>query len=240
MKIKKHYSAILFDLDGTLLPMDMEAFTKGYFAKLYKRMKDFDISLEDFTKAIWTGTYAMMKNDGSHTNAEVFWKVFEDVTGLKASLVDPLCISFYGEEFNEAIEFTLPNPLAKDAVRIAHKKAERVVLSTNPIFPEVGQKTRLSWLGLSYDDFDLVTSYENERFCKPNPQYFLSILERFGLKKEEVLIIGNDEKEDCNCARNAGIDCYLVTDTMIPSRDYPWDGPRGTFRELVDLLEQLE
>lgn len=237
--LKNHYEAIFFDLDGTLLPMDMEAFTKGYFVKLYKRMKDFDITLEDFTKAIWTGTYAMMKNDGTHTNEAVFWKVFKDVTGLNPEEVEPLCTSFYSEEFNEAIEYTLPNPLAKEAVKLAHEKARNVVLSTNPIFPEAGQKTRLSWLGLSYEDFDLVTSYEYEYFCKPNPKYFLSLLERLHLNKEDVLIIGNDEKEDCNCARLAEIDCYLVTDTMIPNKDYPWDGPKGSFGDLVEILRSL-
>lgn len=237
--LKNHYDAIFFDLDGTLLPMDMDAFTKGYFVKLHKKMKDFAISLEDFTKAIWTGTYAMMKNDGTHTNAEVFWKVFSDLTGLDPEKVEPICNGFYGNEFNEAIEYTLPNPLAKEAVAIAHEKASKVVLSTNPIFPEVGQKSRLSWLGLSYDDFDLVTSYENERFCKPNPQYFISIMERLGLTKDQILIVGNDEKEDCNCAKNAGIDCYLVTDTMIASKDYPWDGPKGTFSELMEVLAGL-
>lgn len=237
--LKKHYDAIFFDLDGTLLPMDMDAFTKGYFVKLHKKMKDFDITLEDFTKAIWTGTYAMMKNDGTHTNAEAFWKVFADLTKLDPKVVEPICNGFYGNEFNEAIEYTLPNPLAKEAVALAHKKATKVVLSTNPIFPEVGQKSRLSWLGLSYDDFDLVTSYENERFCKPNPQYFISIMERLGLTKDQILIVGNDEKEDCNCAKNAGIDCYLVTDTMIASKDYPWDGPKGTFSELMEVLAGL-
>ena len=30
------YQAILFDLDGTLLPMDLEAFTKLYFVALAK------------------------------------------------------------------------------------------------------------------------------------------------------------------------------------------------------------
>lgn len=239
--LKKHYKAILFDMDGTLLPMDMEAFTKGYFAKLYKRMAQFNISIEDFTAAIWKGTYAMMKNDGSRVNREVFWDTFVKLTGLDESKVDPLCLDFYENEFNEAVAFTSPNPaLARETVKLAHDKAEYVILSTNPIFPRVGQKTRLSWLGMDFDDFDLVTAYEDEKYCKPNPQYFLSILERYNLKPEECLVIGNDEKEDCNCAKLASIDCYLVTDTMISSADYPWNGPKGTFMDLIDVLRNLE
>ena len=30
--------AVLFDLDGTLLPMDQDAFTKGYFKLLAKKL----------------------------------------------------------------------------------------------------------------------------------------------------------------------------------------------------------
>jgi len=238
--LKKRYKAILFDMDGTLLPMDMEEFTKGYFKKLYKEVMHFGIGAEEFTKAIWTGTYAMMKNDGKDTNRNVFWKVFEKETGLKADDVDPVCLSFYSNAFDTAVEFTTPNPLARKAVEIAHSKSEKVILSTNPIFPMAGQITRMKWLGLAPSDFDLVTAYEDEHFCKPNPMYFISIMERFGLKPEECLVIGNDEREDMYCATKAGIDCYLVTDSMIANKDYPWDGDRGTFEELVDILSNLE
>lgn len=35
--LRKETTTILFDLDGTLLPMDMEAFTKAYFGLLAKK-----------------------------------------------------------------------------------------------------------------------------------------------------------------------------------------------------------
>lgn len=238
--LKKKYKAILFDLDGTLLPMDMDKFTSGYFRKLYKEVMHFGISAEDFTAAIWKGTHAMIKNDGHDTNRNVFWDTFSKITGLNPDEVDPICLDFYGGSFKTAIEFTQPNPLAKEAVAASREKFEKVILSTNPIFPMPGQKTRLEWLGLTPEDFDLVTSYEDERFCKPNPMYFISIMERMGLKPEECLVVGNDEREDMHCASQAGIDCFLVTDTMIANADYPWKGDRGTFAELVDIIKAME
>ena len=66
--LKDRYKAILFDLDGTLLPMDMEVFTNGYFKELYKTVNLPQIPIQSFVDAIWKGTYSMMKNDGSKTS----------------------------------------------------------------------------------------------------------------------------------------------------------------------------
>lgn len=234
------YKAILFDMDGTLLPMDMKTFTEGYFKFLCKKLSPFGIAPEKLVTAIWEGVAAMVKNDGTVNNEEVFWKRFEEVTGIKADKeITDTCLDFYGNEFHQAKQFTEENPLAVEAVKAAREAAPIVALATNPLFPMVGQKTRMSWIGLKAEDFDLVTSYESDCFCKPNPSYFISVCERLGVKPEECLIIGNDEGEDMYAATLAGIkDCYLVTDTMIPNPKHPWDGAKGTFAEMVDMLKE--
>ena len=38
--------AILFDLDGTLLPMDQDTFTKGYFQELARALAFLDMEPE--------------------------------------------------------------------------------------------------------------------------------------------------------------------------------------------------
>lgn len=233
------YKAILFDMDGTLLPMDMGTFTKGYFKKLYKKLAKYGIDPAKFPAHMWEGVAAMVKNDGKATNEERFWAVFGELTGLDKDEVNRDCLDFYGNEFNEAIEFTGKNPLAAEAVRIAHEKAEKVVLATNPLFPMVGQKTRMGWVGLTPADFDLVTSYESDCFCKPNPSYFLSVCERIGVEPADCLMIGNDEGEDMYAGTKAGLSCYLVTDCRIPDPKHPWQGKQGTFPELVEYLKAL-
>lgn len=236
----KKYKAILFDMDGTLVPMDMDAFTKGYFVLLAKRLERFNIPFDKLVAAIWDGTGAMARNDGSCKNDVVFWDRFRKLLpGLPYDEIEKECNGFYGEEFCEAVKFTEPNPLATEAVRIAHEKAEIVALATNPLFPMVGQKTRMNWVNLSEKDFDLVTSYESDSYCKPNPKYFESVCERLGVKPEECLMIGNDENEDMYACTKIGIDGYLVTDTMIASKEHPWEGPKGTFSDLIEMLKSL-
>ena len=68
----------------------------------------------------------------------------------------------------------------------------------------------MGWVGLAAEDFDLITSYESDSCCKPNPQYFLSICERLGVKPEEFLYLG-DMSVDIVCAKNAGMHSVGVT-----------------------------
>lgn len=238
--MKKHYNAILFDLDGTLLPMDMDEFTSGYFRYLAVKLAPLGISHEDLVPAVWKGTGAMVKNDGSATNREVFWKTFEALTGYSEAVAGDLCLDFYGNEFHQAKQFTGENKRAKEAVEIARQKAQKVILATNPLFPMCGQKTRLSWIGLKPEDFDAVTAYEESRYCKPNPDYFKAVLKENGLQPEECLMIGNDEREDMLAGTIAGMDCYLVTDTMIACEEHPWTGDKGTFEDLIQALKELD
>ena len=64
---------ILFDLDGTLLPMDQEAFTKAYFQRLAAKLAPYGYEPDKLIDGVWAGTAAMVKNDGGRTNEEAFW-----------------------------------------------------------------------------------------------------------------------------------------------------------------------
>ena len=65
--------AILFDLDGTLLPMDQTEFTNGYFKLLAAKMAPHGYDPKQLVDALWQGVGAMVKNDGGAANTERFW-----------------------------------------------------------------------------------------------------------------------------------------------------------------------
>ena len=67
---------ILFDLDGTLLPMDQDAFAAAYLGSLSKHMSAYGYPQEKLIQTIWQGTRAMVINSGEETNESVFWKSF--------------------------------------------------------------------------------------------------------------------------------------------------------------------
>ena len=48
--------AILFDLDGTLLPMDQDTFVNAYFTEILKKFVPLGYDGKKLTKNLWEGT----------------------------------------------------------------------------------------------------------------------------------------------------------------------------------------
>lgn len=232
------YKAILFDLDGTLLPMDNDEFTRGYFGLLYKEFEPLGFGKEEFVKGMWSGVAAMVKNTTDMINEERFWEVFSGLLGDRILAHKNTVDAFYEGEFKKAIAFTQPTPLAKQAVELAREKAEKVVLATNPFFPPVAVKARLGWAGLKWEDFDHVTHYCNSKRCKPNPEYYIEVANAIGVKPCECLMIGNNSLEDIAASKSVGMDTYLVTDCLISEGEMP-ETKMGSFADLVDFLKSL-
>lgn len=233
-------SAILFDLDGTLLPMDNDYFTEYYFTFLARAAYAWGYHDRDaLIAAIWKGVAAMVKNDGSRSNAAAFWERFREITGRSDPEDESRFNQFYATEFNKAAAAAFPTPLAREAVRIAREKADHVILATNPIFPRSADETRLSWLGLSCRDFDLVTDYENCCFSKPNPEYYRQIIRDFRLDPARCLMIGNDADEDMLAASRAELPVFLLTDHLINRQGREVDCPNGSYEDMLACLRRL-
>ena len=231
--MSKRWEAIGFDLDGTLLPMDNDAFTSGYFRFLCGRFPEYDP--EKLVAAVWQGTRAMIANDGAMTNERRFWREFSGIMG--ADVLNRLdeFEDFYRTDFHRARSLTQPNPMAREIIRWARERADRIVLATNPVFPACGVETRLSWIGLSVADFDGVSTYENFGYCKPNPEYYREWLRRLKVAPEDCLMVGNDVVEDVQAAAGVGIEPFLITDCMI-THDQPCEGwPCGSWQDLMAL-----
>lgn len=74
---------ILFDLDGTLLPMDQEEFTQNYFKYLAQTLKKYGYDRKQLIDAIWQGTASMIKNDGLQPMKKFFGKLLRVFLGIK-------------------------------------------------------------------------------------------------------------------------------------------------------------
>ena len=232
------FDGIFFDLDGTLLPMDNDAFTKGYLELLATAVAPYGFEPKSMLCAMWKGVAAMVKNDGSRKNEKVFWDVFAGLLG--AFTYDHIADfdAFYTKEFHKAVAFTAPTELAAKAVALAREKADRVVLATNPFFPRVAVNARLSWTGIAEDAFDLITDYGNSSYCKPNPVYYLDICKKMGIDPSRCLMIGNNAEEDIAAAQEAGLSTFLLTDCLIAEGELP-ETPKGSFPELIEFLTAL-
>lgn len=229
--------AILFDLDGTLLPMNQEDFTNSYFHLLSKTMEKYGYSPEYMVKAVWTGTGAMVKNDGSTTNEEVFWREFSKFFDRDVRADEPLFNAFYENEFQNVKKYCGYNENAKKLVDEARSMGYRVILATNPLFPAIATESRIRWAGLVPEDFELYTTYEDIGYCKPNLKYYQEILKRIDLLPEECMMIGNDVSEDM-VAEQLGMKVFLLTDCLInkESTDISFY-PNGSFKEALEYIK---
>ncbi len=234
----KKYDAILFDLDGTLLPMDNDLFIQTYFGLLVKKMSPRGYDKERLIPALWKGTGAMIQNNGEKANAEVFWNVCAQIFGERVYQDIGDFDKFYENEFHGAAAITFPTDLAQTAVDLARASADKVILATSPVFPAVAVRARLSWARVTPESFDLITSYENSRFCKPNPAYYTEIAEKMQLDLTRCLMVGNNTEEDIRPAQSLGMDTFLLTDFLICKGEHP-ETPSGNFEDLIAFLQAL-
>ena len=76
--------AVLFDLDGTLLPMDEPVFIKRYGELLGIKTSKLGIDGHKLGNLIWTSMDRMNISDGSKSNDEIFNETFIELYGDEA------------------------------------------------------------------------------------------------------------------------------------------------------------
>lgn len=222
---------ILFDLDGTLLPMDMDSFLEKYFVALQNHFSS-QADKNKFIDCLLKATGSMIKNDGQSTNKEVFTeKFFEMLPELDEKEALSCFEDFYNNKFPGLGDNITKDPQTVKVIELLKSNNKTLILATNPVFPIEAVESRLNWIGLSKDHFDFITCYSNMHYCKPNPKYFEEILEIMELAPENTLMVGNDEAEDM-IAGKLGIDTILIKDNIKKSDqgyEPDWQGSREKF-----------
>ena len=235
MKLK----VVLFDLDGTLLPMDQKVFMKAYFGGLAKKLAPFGYEANSLISAIWAGSEAMVRNTGDRLNEEVFWAEFAKILGDGIYDRHETLNDFYKYDFDKIKDSCGFDPMAKAAVDAIKSTGLRVALATNPLFPAMATECRIRWAGLEPSDFEIYTTYENSRYCKPNLDYYRSILKELGVEAYECLMVGNDVSEDM-IAENLGMRVFLITECILNKDNKDISAyPSGNFADLIKYIESI-
>lgn len=232
--------AVLFDLDGTLAPMDQNIFVKTYFEALANKLVPHGYDKEKFIQTVWLGTRAMVKNDGSVTNEKAFWNFFTSVYGQESLNHLPVFEDFYYNDFPAlGAKICTPDPDAFYAVKYLKDNGIKVCLATNPLFPKMATEARIRWAGFEPSDFESYTTYENSRYCKPNIKYYEDVINSLGLKSDECIMVGNDASED-TVATLLGMKVFLITKFLI-NKDQKDISiyPQGDFNNLIQYINGL-
>lgn len=233
------YDTVFFDLDGTLLPIDMDAFLGAYFKRLGQFVADHGFDSDKIIAAVNAGVKSMLSND-PRMNEECFWETFEQMTGKDREIFDPLLMEFYGTAFNELGEVVIPNPAAARIVEVLKRKGYQLFLTTMPLFPRVAVEARLRWAGIDDPNvFDRITTYDNSHAAKPHHAYYQENIDLAEGDAAHILMVGNNTREDLACC-DLGADGYLVTDWLLDPIDFDYSAMKhGSLEDLLAFVETL-
>lgn len=231
---------VFYDLDGTLLPMDLDVFIKSYFKPLAAKFVAAGYDADRILAELQEGIMTMIANDGSQTNEELFMSVFKKkYTEEEFDALETLIMDFYTNDFISTKEACGFNEKVPECIELVKSLGLKQYITTNPLFPAVATRQRVEWAGLDINDFETVTTYENTCFCKPNPLYYQEIIDKFGLKAEECLMVGNNTDEDM-IAATLGVKVFLVTDDLINESGQDINKyPHGNFDDLMEFIRGL-
>ena len=113
--------AVLFDLDGTLLPMDLKIFQLTSGRLFCEKMAAHGYDPQKLGEAQWSGIHAMSANDGSRTNEEAFFEKMRGIYGPELEADIHLFYEFYEKEFDKVKELRGKPPVV---VRVQQPKPE--------------------------------------------------------------------------------------------------------------------
>lgn len=229
--------AILFDLDGTLIQLDMEPFLREYINSISEYCACFSPP-QLFAKYLWEATEKMLRNDGRHSNEEEFMKHFIPAIGQDRETVYKRLEKYYTQEFCKLKTLARKKDTAPLILKDAMDKGWAVILATNPLFPMLAIEERMRWAGIKDYPWLHITAYENSSSCKPNLMYYQEIADKFNLEPQQCWMVGNDAQEDMEAGR-LGFNTYLVTDHLIDKgHDYPQPRGRGTLEEFRHFVKE--
>lgn len=228
--------AILFDLDGTLLDLDLRAFLDRYFEALELASRPLSARFADpgfFMRALQESVGMMMRPHDGETNRDAFFRHLKERTEVDLADEWPVYERFYAEVFPTLGGAASQAPGARRAVTVARDLGLGVAIATNPIFPRIAVEHRLSWAGLHDLELDVITSYEDMLACKPHPEYFLQTAAMLGVAPVDCLMVGDDRVLDM-AAADVGMRTYYVGSDPGVHADM-----HGDLTELADLLPRL-
>ncbi len=229
---------ILFDLDGTLLPMDLDKFMKLYFGHLGEFFKD-KVNPELMMKYVLKATETVITVNDGRSNEDKFMETFSEFTKDNYEYFRDGFLTFYQTAFSNVQASTYQSSEMRESVTLLKEKGYKVAIATNPLFPMVANVERIKWAGFEPEEFDYVSCFEDSFSTKPHTMYYQGVLDKINKQPENCYMIGNDIKDDL-AAKKLGIETYIITNHLVNSHNLENNSDHtGTYQDFLEFVQNL-
>ena len=242
----------VFDLYGTLVDIR----TNEWKPYLWKKMAEFyglygahytskelEKAYNKYVEEELQATYEKMKGkkgiscvDDAEVQVEkVFLRMFTE-KGVEA---DMALATHAGQMFRVvSMKFEHVYDGVFELLDTLKKKGKKIYLLSNAQYIFTGYE--INALGLT-PYFDGIVISSNECCKKPSTEFYNVLLKRYKLKKEETVMIGNDQYADIQGAKKAGLTAYYVHTEISPDyieSECPADFKMldGNIKEMIKLI----
>lgn len=234
---------ILLDLDDTLLKNSTDVFVPAFLKGFSEHLSQYSDAPENIIPVLMASTQTMMQNnDPSKSLKEVFDAEFYPSLGWDYDDLLPKIQDFYQKTYPKLIDLTTPLQASRSVVQKMIERGYQISIATHPIYPQDAIQRRLDWAGLTEEKraFNLVTSYENMHFAKPNPAYYTEILSLIGWPEIPIVMVGDDKTADIDPTREIGLASYWITEnddyTQVRDEIFPGKGSLDGLLAWIDGL----
>ena len=234
------FEAILFDLDGTLLDIDMGDFFQYYFRAMSELAaeKGFGDPAQ-LVKLVDRCTWDMIRDrSGGNTNKEAFLDNFLARWPYSEDQATDFFDEFYAARFPLLQQHGKAFPGMQEMMAELCKQDRKIVIATQAIFPIEPIQCRLDWAGVGDFPYELVTSYEHMHYCKPSAEYYAEIAEQIDVDPAKCLMVGNDTGADLP-ASALGMKTFLLEERLIDKGNSPYRPDwRGKLSDLYSFMKE--
>ncbi len=207
------FKGIIFDMDGVIFDTE-----KIYLTNWQNIFKDYGYSLEK-------KTYIECMGVGKVKVKEIFKNTFGDYLPVDKMYDDK---DIHLEKYLKENEIKLKLGVVK-TLEFLNKNNYKVALATS------SRRSRVEFLLEKYnikDKFDEIVCGDEVKNYKPNPDIFLTALNKLNLNKDEVLIV-EDSKAGVLAGNNANINVVHIPDLIEKDKEIE----KLSFRVFNNLLE---
>jgi FMN phosphatase YigB (HAD superfamily) len=197
----------LIDLDGTLIQEHFLLPLLAYPLLAYRLTMVF--GWRNVIKNMQICRQALTNTSSSLTNYERLLETACAVAICPKDVTRSIVENFFKKDYPKLRHFYRPITNAKDALIIARQLGYKLILATNPVWPESCVKLRLRQCGYDPQMFNYITHAEIMHSSKPQQSYFTGCLRLANTTSAATVMIGNDEYKDGVC-RTANISYYSV------------------------------